>query len=182
MAISQTLLISQADLQTFASASVFVEPKYVEPYILQVQYLYVKPVLCTEFYTELLLQTLTNTLTYENKELLTGKEDGSFLGLQMWLLWLAYAEYLIFCNTKDTQSGIRIWQDQTSEVPTDKKMEMLIQKAKDNANLYKEAVLVYLSENLADFPTYKDSNCNNCQGNERNKGNTNISAISKNKY
>lgn len=182
MALSQTLLISQADIQTYASASIFVDAKYIEPYILQVQYMHIKPVLCTDFYLELLSQVANNSLTYENQALIQGANDGSYLGLQMWLLWLAYAEYLIFSNQKDTQSGIRIWQDQTSESPSDKKMESLIQKAKDNASLHKEAVISYLSDNLSDFPTYKNSNCNNCQGKKNANFANNISKISIKKY
>jgi len=179
MALNQTLIIERTDLENYLAFSQYLETKYINNLIFNCQYLYVRPLLCNSFYIELLAQIETNTLSYENAELVNGSADGSFMGLKLWLCWLVYAEYLASSNLFSTHSGVKIFQDQTSDSPTKAELQVEIDKAKTNADLFKNSVIEFLNANADNYPVWQDS-CQQC--NQNSIGNSKISWINKSKY
>lgn len=155
------LLIDKTKLTNFTAFSKYVELVYIEPYVLTMQFQYVKTFLGDAFYAELLTQKSTNTLTPANENLLYGTANELFLGLQAWLCWLSYKEYLLQANQKSTQTGVRTWNDNNSDLIEAKTQSMLIKDAGEKSDFYKNEVVKFLKDNTASYPLYVDNNCTN---------------------
>lgn len=181
MPLTNTLLITKEDLQNYVDFSQFVEDKRINAFIFNAQYLEVRPVLCNAFYAELLDEVANNTLSYANAELLNGSNNETFFGIKIWLAWLVYANYLPSANIKSTQSGMKIWNDTTSENAIDAKLEAEASRARQNAELYKNNVIEFLKANIENYPTWND--CNDCtKETAANVGNSRLSWINSSKY
>ena len=147
----KTLLISQAEIQEYCQLSNYLNSKYIEPHILDVQYLRFKNLIGNDFYTELIEQVEASALTYENSEFLYGN-DVTFFGITPYLCWLAFQAYLQDANFISTQSGIRKRRAETSENATEAEMNAKIKLAGEKVELYENDVTVYLIQNKESFP------------------------------
>lgn len=145
------LLISRETLESYCTLSGYINFKYIEPNLLDIQYLKLKPLLGTEFYEQLIEQKTDGALTYENQEFLNGN-DVSFFGIAPYLAWQSYKEYLASANFISTQSGIRKRRAETSDLADNSEMQTLINIAAERAEQFENDVTVYLVQNKDSFP------------------------------
>ena len=172
----RTLIINQEALTQYCAFTELLEPKAILPYIFTVQYQYLKYLLCADFYSELIEQIESNTLSYENEILINGTVDGKFLGLTPYLAWLAWKEYATKGNVRSTQSGLTTYTSDTTEKPSDRQLDLLIRDAENKANFYRAEIVVFLNANKEDYPLF------DCKCSENLHNNIGITAISDGKY
>jgi len=173
----KTLIINQEALTQYCAFTELLEPKAILPYIFTIQHQYLKYLICPNFYSELIEQIETGTLSYENEILINGTSDFKYLGLVPYLAWASYREYIIKGNVRSTQSGLNIYTSDTTERPSDKQLDLLVTDANNKVNFYRAEVVVFLEANKADYPLW-DCDCID----KKNNNNTNITPIQDNKY
>ena len=71
-----------------------------------------------------------------------------------------YASYLVDGNYIATPAGLRTQVDTTSNIPTDKQMSEVTEKAEKRANFYQDELANFLRLNEDDYPLWENSNCN----------------------
>jgi hypothetical protein len=175
--LNKTLVISTQDLINYCAFSELLEAKAIEPYIFTVQHQYLKPLLCAELYSEILEQIESNTLSYENQELISGTSDNNYLGLTPYLAWLAYREYIIRGNVRSTQSGLVVYTSDTTEAPNEKLMDLIVKDTTNKINFYRAEVVNFLEENKSTYPLW-GCDC----GNVKNNNNIGITSVQDDKY
>lgn len=174
--LDKTLIIDTQDLTNYCAFTELLESKAIEPYIFTVQYQYLKVLLCPAFYTEILEQIESGTLSYENEELINGTSDNQFLGLTPYLAWLAYREYIIKGNVRSTQSGLNIYVSDTTERPSDSQLDLLVKDATDKINFYRSEIVSFLEANKESYPLW------DCDCIDKRNNNTGITPIQDGKY
>lgn len=126
----------------------------LRPYIRKAEAIYLKPMLCT-FFDELKTQHTTNTLTAEN---------ASILPLVQQLL----AEYTVILALPDLNfvndgDGWRVMENQYGMNESSNlkaSMQQMHTRAEQNAAAYEILLKNELYATLDDYPTYRDSPCN----------------------
>jgi hypothetical protein len=175
--LDKTLIINQQALVNYCAFTQLLEARAIEPYIFTIQHQYVKYLLCPDFYSNLIEQIQSNTISYENEILINGTSDFKYLGLVPYLAWASYREYIIKGNVRSTQSGLNIYTSDTTERPSDKQLDLLVTDANNKVNFYRAEVVVFLEANKSDYPLW-DCDCIDKKGNN----NTNITPIQDSKY
>jgi hypothetical protein len=157
--LQRTLLISETDLQDFASYSQYIEQKFTRPLIYDIQFREVAPVLCKELYSELIDAIASSTPLTPAQEILLYGDEVTFEGVRAWLAWAVYATWLREGQSKSTQSGLQRLASQLSEPPSDSEKNDVRQMAESRALFYKQSVIAFLNENKADYPNWCDTTC-----------------------
>ena len=175
--LNKTLIITRQDLTDYCGFSELLEAKAIEPYIFTVQYQYVKALLCPDLYSQILDEIASNTLSYENIDLIYGKSNEQFQGVLPYLCWLAFREYLTLSGARSTQSGLKIYKSETTEQPTPAQLDTIIRNVNDKVNFYRAEIMGFLEKNKEDYPLW---NCD-C-GQKFNNNNLGINTIQDAKY
>jgi deoxyribodipyrimidine photolyase len=122
------------------------------------------PIICREFYNELIEEIETNTLTTANEILLPYIKD--------FLIYKSMARYYATANYKSTPAGIRVHTDTISSQANPDQMRQLIDMVNKDASFYQDELVNFLQANQDDYPTWRDSSCGNC--NNFSKASANI--------
>jgi len=173
MALQRTLLISAEDVQNFASLSQYIETKYTNATIYDVQFQYVRPVLCDALYSELITALQGTPPLSPELDLLLNGDGLIFEGIRAYLCWQVYVEWLVVGNSKSTQTGMQKLTSQFSEQLTENQLGSLIQHARSKAEFYKSELLRFLHENKADYPNA----CTDCEATQIGTGILNITSV-----
>lgn len=127
----------------------------LRPYIRKAEVLHIKPLLC-ELYTEISGQYKTNTLTVENAAVVPY--------LQRLLAEKTILEAMPDINIVNDGNGWKIIENvnavDISATNLQNMMQQLLSKAELNASQFQIDLENFLYKNLDDYPTYKDSDCN----------------------
>ena len=168
-----TYFITKTDLQNIVGFSKHAPDSDILHIILNTQNLVLLPFLREAFYTELILQVKNDTITNENELLLYGDTNGVFLGIRHWLAYQVYANYILQSKQKSTNTGMREYEDNTSQALEAKREKALIIHYEQNADYYKKQVQNFLIKNIADYPLYE----NDCIKKESNNFGIYISKV-----
>lgn len=159
MSLQRTLLISETDLQDFARYSQYIETKYTDAFIYDVQFRLIRPTLCNDLYSEIILALESSPPLPPGIDLLLNGDAVTFEGVKAWLSWEVYALWLREGNSKSTQTGLQRLASQFSEQAPDTEKNDLMQLADSRALFYKNEVISFLRKNKTDYPNWCDSDC-----------------------
>lgn len=161
MPLSRTLLISQSDVTDFTRFSVHLEPEFANTFIYDVQFREVLPLLCNALYSALINAIATTASPMEARlQLLLYGNEVTFEGIRAWLAWEVYAQWLREGQSQPTQTGLQTLVSQYSAQASDAQKNDVMASAESKAIAYKNDVLSFLRENIADYPEYMG--CNDC--------------------
>lgn len=125
------------------------------PYIRKAEQLHLKPVLC-DLFDEIKTQYLAGTLTAENTALLPY--------IQRILAEYTMIEAIPDINIIHDSDGFKVIENPHSSVISQQALANMIQqlntKAETNSAQFKIELENFIYANLDDYPTYKDSDCN----------------------
>jgi len=153
--------------------SQFIETKYTNAVIYDIQFQYVRPLLCDELYSELIEALQQSPPLPANLELLLNGDELLFEGIRAYLCWQVYVEWLVVGSSKSTQTGMQKLVSQFSEQLSENQLGSLIQHARSKSDFYKCELLRFLSENKEDYPNA----CTNCDNLQSSNGVLNITSV-----
>jgi len=133
---------------------------------------YLKNILCTELYEDLVTQYADGE-AYMDERL-----QALYPFVVDFLVFKTYARYLVGANVIDTPSGSRVKADSgVDRAATAQERKDIRAQADDDANFYQDELVAYLKRNQDTFTEWRDSQCG-CDARFVNKMN-NITVIGK---
>ena len=111
-----------------------------------------RPILCRDFYFELIAEFNAESYTGLNEILVENY-------IRPFLSWLAYERYILLGSQSNTKSGFREHLDPDSQPITEERLKSLVKNAYQDTLFFKGLLLEYLYDNKDDFPTWKASGC-----------------------
>jgi len=151
MAVS-TYIITTADFKDRAILSQNILTERMTAQIGITQEKYGIKILCIEFYDEVLAHVNGTTVNTDIATLLPFIKD--------YLVFKAYARYLVSANALATPAGMRVSIDATSDPLSDASMGAITAQAENDAGYYQDQLVNYLELNEDTYTTWRDSICN----------------------
>jgi hypothetical protein len=149
----RTLFISISDFKDRVDLNQTILQKYIIPNIALVQDRYVKKILCTDFYNELLEQVEESTLTTANETLMT-------YYIKPYMVYRSYARYTVGANIYSTNAGFRKFKEDNSDSASNSDMNGIVSQADSDAQYYENELTQFLEDNASDYPTWAtECNC-----------------------
>lgn len=145
-----TLLIDTSAFSERVDVSDHVADKYLDRHILTAQDRYLKPLLGAAFYTELLEEKETGYWQGINEAFVTNY-------VTPYLVWRSYQTYLPHSNIFFTGMGPRILEEDNSRPIGEKRLNVLTDEARNQAQFYEREMYEYLCDNKASFESWEDA-------------------------
>lgn len=140
--------ITIEDLKELTSISENIDVKYIVPYIVTSQVMFVEPLLGIALDTYLKNQITGGTLSGYDERLVK-------YYIRPYAVYTAFIESLPFISMKITSKGIVKQASENSEAATTDDINWLTTKGKDKQSAYKALLLDYLECNADKFPLYR---------------------------
>lgn len=153
--MERVILIDQIDFAPYVDITSHVGAERIVPHIGNAQMMKIRTILGKELYADLLTK-------YENSGNVSLTEAYSKLhkALIPLLCYAAYEQYLPYSNITNTAFGLVVKKSQHSEPVDDKTLGKIINNVGHKVNFYRAELEVFLKENAADYPLYKQEGCN----------------------
>jgi hypothetical protein len=145
-----TLLISKSDFSEYVDVSSNVAEKYFDRHILTAQNRYLRPILGDAFYDEILQDKETGYYG-------TGIETLIDTYIKPYLVWRSYQVYLPYSTVFLTGQGPKVFKEDFSDTPSDRRISIMTDEAKSNAQFYERILYDYLRDNKETFTTWDDA-------------------------
>ena len=116
---------------------------------------YIKPLLCDDLYNELCEQINSDTLTDANYDLLCYVKDVH--------VRYAFADFIFRHPMKVTKESVVYKVSDESQFVDYTVIEKQSNQYRVDAQTYANLLIEFLKDNLATYPLWESSNCNNCK-------------------
>lgn len=146
----RTLLISIDTLYEWVDIALDIDAEKLTRAIMVAQDRYIKPVLCQDLFEELQAQIDDDNIQADYQNLLNA--------IAPTLSFRVYARFLNSANIDSTEKGLRTYNEDNSEVISDKRLGELIKQADQDALSYEQDLKIFLQKNKECFSPYYD-NC-----------------------
>ena len=148
----KTLLIEENEVKEASSVSITFPVEKMRPFILEAQDLELPPLICDEYYAELIDQAENDTLTPANETLLNDYLKPALARLSLYRI-------LLFAGISVVDSGIVRKSGLNSEPVADEDMERRRIQIRSDAKRYLNRMMAFLDDNIEDYQTFKTSDC-----------------------
>lgn len=150
-------IITPEQLIEWVDIALIIDPDKITRNIRVAQDRFVKPILCTDLYEELLTQIESGDVTTDFQNLIDA--------ISPYLAFRAYSRYLNSANIDSTEKGLRSWKEDNSDVITDRRLGELISQADQDAITYEQDLKIFLNKNKTCFsPFYDNCGCGSSSG------------------
>ena len=164
--MKQPLLITKSKASEYVQVAIGCSEKEFDRYIREAQEFDLKPLVCEEFYYELLNKSTEEPYT----DILPGKEytykEGTYYheGLESVLSYFAYARYILKGNVVSTSHGFVTKKTPNSEPISQTEKKDLYYNHRQDANKLFEGVKKYMDRNNIEYNECKDCGPGNLDG------------------
>lgn len=158
-------IVTPEEVKEWVDLSLYVDADKLTRCIIIAQDRYVKPILCTDLFDELIAQIEGGTVTTDFQSLIDK--------IVPYLSFRAYSRYLNGANIDSTEKGLRTWKEDNSDVITDRRLGELISQSDQDAMTYEHDLKLFLSNNKACFSPFYD----NCGCDSTSSGGFKITSI-----
>ena len=141
------LILTENYLKEYSIINGNTDMKVITPTIQLVQDIYVHPLIGTKLYNEIIGQIDNNTVTTLNQTLL----DSYIIPTMLWYL---LCECTPVFKYRYMNKGVMVKNSDNSQPADLNEIQFLMDKWKNNAELYAERVTRFLRKNIADYPLY----------------------------
>lgn len=146
--MARAYLISETKLKALSKLGQSLDMDIINPLVLEMQEMYIQPILGSTLYNELLTQVDAGTLTAANTTLLNDHIQPCLIK------WIEY-EAPIELTYKFSSKGLVKRTGEDTEAVDSSEIKDLMDRLKNKAEWYSERVTKFLCENEADYPSYR---------------------------
>jgi hypothetical protein len=141
------LIISENYLKEYSIINNNADMKVITPTIQLVQDIYIHPILGSDLYDEIITQINSNTVTSLNQTLL----DSYVIPC---MLWYVLCECTPVFKYRYMNKGVMVKNSENSTPADLNEIQFLMDKWKNNAEVYAERITKYLRKNASSYPEY----------------------------